>query len=151
LKAEKGNPFAPILLVVDNSDHTVLAARRALELAAAQRCKVCAVALVDTVGHLLKGNILVRDEMEEFEHDLAETSKHYLRLACSIAREGGVECEEVLMKGSWHQSILAKQREIKAGLVVVGGFTYSMVKRDLQARAKQMIIDDAPCPVLIVR
>jgi nucleotide-binding universal stress UspA family protein len=153
MATDKENPFGPILLLVDSSETVVRAARLAVELAARHQTKLYAVTVVDTetLTRLLEGRILVREEMEEFERDLTASSQRYLRMAARAAEEAGVEVEEVLLKGSWHQAVLAKQRELKAGLLVMGGFTYSMVKRDLVCRAKQLIIDDAPCPVLIVK
>lgn len=151
--SENETSFAPILLMVDSSETVARAARRAVELAAVLKAKVYAVTVVDTetLTQLLKGKILVQDEMEEFERDLAESSRRYLRMAAKVAEEAGVELEEVQLKGGWHQTILAKQRELKAGLLVVGAFSYSMIKRDLVSKAKQLIIDEVPCPVLIVR
>ena len=153
-KAERETPFsAPILLVVDASDTVVKAARRAAEVAAAFKTRIVAVSVVDTetLEHLLRHNILVKDEMEEFKHDLGESAKSYLRMASATAQELGVPCEEVLLHGSWHQSVIAKRREIGAGLVVVGGFRYTMIRRDIVGKAKQLIIDEVQCPVLIVR
>lgn len=153
MTADMENPFGPILLMVDSSDTVVRAARTAVELAARLNTKIYAVTVVDTetLTQLLKGRILVREEMEEFEVDLGESSRRYLRMASGVASEAGVELEEVQLKGGWHQTILAQQRALNAGVLVLGGFSYSMTKRDLVAKAKQLIIDEIPCPVLIVK
>lgn len=153
MASEKENPFAPILLMVDSSETAARAARRAVELAARLNCKIYAVTVVDTdtLSQLLKGKILVQDEMEEFESDLTASSRRYLRMVAKVAHDAGVEMEERLLKGGCHQTILAQQKELDAGLVVLGGFSYSMTKRDLVSKAKQHIIDELPCPVLIVR
>ena len=150
---EQLKPFAPILLVVDSSDAALRAARRAMELATVLGAKVYATSVVDTqtLGQLLKGKILVRDEMEDFEAELAESGRRYLKMVDGMAREAGVELEQVLLKGGWHQSVLYQQRECHAGLVILGAFTSSMTKRDLVAKAKQLIVDEVPCPVMIVR
>ncbi len=153
-RAERETPFAgPVLLVVDASDTFVRAAQCAAEFAVAFKTRVVAVSVVDTetLEHLLKGNVLVRDEMEEFERDLGESAQRYLNMACTVIRDAGVSCEETLASGSWHRAVVTAQRELKAGLVVIGAFTYTMVKRDITARAKQMIIDEVACPVLIVK
>ena len=154
MPAERKSPFAaPILLVVDASDTVVRAAQLAAELAAAFKTSIVAVSVVDTetLGFLLRGNILVKDEMEDLDRDLGVSAGHYLRMAAAVAQEAGVPCEQVLLRGSWHQSVITRQREIKAGIVVVGGFSYSMMKRDVVGKAKQLIIDEVTCPVLIVR
>ena len=153
MTSEKGNPFAPILLMVDSSDTATRAARCAADLAARLGAKIYAITVVDTetLTGLLKGKILVQDEMEDFENDLTDSSRRYLRMAAKVAESAGVELEEVLVKGGCHQTILAKQKELNAGLLVLGGFQYSMTRRDIVSKAKQLIIDDAPCPVMIVR
>jgi nucleotide-binding universal stress UspA family protein len=153
MPTEKENPFAPILLVVDSSETCIRAAKAAIELAARLKVKVHGVTVVDTetLNQLLKGKILVQDEMEEFESDLSASSERYLKMAAKVAEEAGVEFEQVLLKGGIHQTILAQQRELDAGLVVMGGFSYSMTKRDIVSKAKQMIIDELPCPVMMVR
>ncbi len=154
MAGEKKSPFAaPVLLVVDASDTVVRAAQLAAELAAAFKTSIVAVSVVDTetLGFLLRGNILVKDEMEELDRDLGVSGEHYLRMAAAVAQEAGVPCEQALLHGSWHQSVITKQREVKAGIVVVGGFSYSMMKRDVVGKAKQLIIDEVQCPVLIVR
>ena len=150
---EQVKPFAPILLVVDSSDAALRAARRAIELARTLQAKIFATGVVDTqtLGQLLKGKILVQDEMEDFEAELAESAKRYLKMVDGMAKEAGVDLEPVLLKGGWHQGILYQQRECKAGLVILGGFTSSMTKRDLVAKAKQLIVDEVPCPVMIVK
>ena len=110
---EKKSPFsAPILLVVDASDAVVRAAQLAAELAAAFKTSILAVSVVDTetLTFLLRGNILVKDEMEELDRDLGVSWEHYLRMAAAIAQEAGVPCEQVLLRGSWHQSVVTRQR-----------------------------------------
>jgi nucleotide-binding universal stress UspA family protein len=150
---EQVGSFAPILLVVDSSDAALRAARRAIELAGVLGAKIYATGVVDTqtLGQLLKGKILVQDEMEDFEAELAESAKRYLKMVEGLAKEADIELEPVLLKGGWHQSILYQQRECHAGLVIVGGFTSSMTKRDLVAKAKQLIVDEVPCPVMIIK
>ena len=153
MASEQENPFAPILLMVDSSEAAGRAVRRAVDLAARLRCKIYAVTVVDTetLSQLLKGKILVQDEMEDFERDLAASSQRYLNMAVKAAEEAAVEIEPRLLKGGTHQTLLAQQKELDAGLLVLGGFSYSMTKRDLVSKAKQHVIDEVKCPVLIVR
>jgi nucleotide-binding universal stress UspA family protein len=153
MASDRKNPFAPILLMVDGSETMMRAARRAVDLARLLDCKIHAVSVVDTdtLTQLLKGKILVQDEMEDFERDLTSSSERYLRMVKKAADEAGVEMETVLLKGGAHQTILAQQRKLEAGLVVLPGFSHSMTRRDLMTKAKQLILDEAPCPVLLVR
>ena len=142
-----------ILLVVDSSDAAVRAARKAVELASDLNAKVDAAFVVDTgtLRQLLSGKILVAEEMEEFEEDLAAGGRKYLRVAEQLAAEHDVSLGSHLLKGTWTPAILAEAKRVKADLIVLGGFKYSLAKRDLVCKQKQAIIDDAPCPVMVVR
>lgn len=142
-----------ILLVVDSSDAAVRAARKAVELASELGAKVDAAFVVDTgtLRQLLSGKILVAEEMEEFEEDLAAGGRKYLRMVEELADEHNVSLEMHLLKGTWTSALLAEAKRVKADLIVLGGFTSSMAKRDLVGKQKQALIDDAPCPVMVVK
>jgi len=151
--SETETPFGPILLLVDACEAVARAARLAVKVAARLKAKIYAVTVVETetLSQLLRGKILVQEEMEEFERDLTESSARYLHMVAGIAKEAGVELEEMLLKGGWHQTVLTVQKETGAALLVVCGVSYSMTARDVIGKAKRLIIDDVPCPVLIVK
>lgn len=142
-----------VLLVVESSDAAVRAARYGIALARQLASNVHAAFVVDTdtLRQLLTGRILVREEMEELETDLAQQGRKYLRMVEELGNEAGIKVQTHLLKGTWSQSVLGTAREVKADLLVMGGFTYSMTKRDLVSKQKQLVVDDAPCPVLFVR
>ncbi len=141
-----------IMLVVESSDSAIRAARAAVGLAAQVGATVHAAYVVDTgtLRQLLSGKILVAEEMAEFEDDLAEGGRKYLRMTEELSAEAGVKLETQLLKGSWTGAMLGEAKRVNADLIVLGGFKYSMVKRDLICQQKQGLIDDAPCPVMIV-
>ena len=141
-----------IFLVVESSDAAVRAARAAVGLAAQLGAIVHATYVVDigTLRQLLSGRILVAEEMEEFEEDMAAGGRNYLRMVEELAADQGVQLQTQLLKGSWEHAMLSEAKRVGADLIVLGGFKYSMIKRDLACKQKQGIIDDAPCPVMIV-
>ena len=153
MAAPDSESTGPVLLVVDGSEASGKAARRAAAMASSLKTKLIALAVIDTetLEHLRRANILVREEVLDFERGLAESAKHHLKLVRGVAREAGAQVEEVLARGGWHETVLAKQRETSARVIVLSGFTATMVHHDSLERAKQRIIEEAPCDVVVAR
>jgi nucleotide-binding universal stress UspA family protein len=112
-----------------------------------------AVAVVDTetLNKLLSVKIMVDVEMAEYERELTASSRKHLDFIERMARGEKVACQTVLGSGDIGQVTLAELRSRKADLLIMGGFTASMARLDLLAKAKQTILDDAECPVLVIK
>ena len=144
--------YKHILIWIDGTDSSDRACRVAIGLARASRCKITAVSVVDTetLGSLLKQRLLVVDEMKEFEVELAASAGKYLRNAEEIGKKAGVKMETVLLKGSAHSAILAERENRSADLLVMGIFNSADIRRDLTHRGRQLVVDGAKCPVILV-
>jgi len=129
------------------------AARDAITLAADEEAVLVLAAVVDTaiLRQLLTYRIFVQEEMEEYEEELRESAKKQLDYISSLARKAKVECECSLLTGAVHGAVLAEQKRSGAELLVMGAFKASTASRDIVAREKQLILDEIPCPVLLVR
>jgi len=129
------------------------AAEFAIHLAGAIPARLTAVSVVDTetLRKLMSVRILVEQEVREFETELERSQTRHLDYVHQLARKGGVQCAAVLGKGVCHSAVLNEQKARKADLIVLGGFRSSLTKMDLNARERQIILDEAPCPVLIVK
>jgi len=129
------------------------AARDAIALAADEEAVLVLAAVVDTaiLRQLLTYRIFVQEEMEEYEDELRESAKKQLDYISSLARKAKVKCECSLLTGSLHGAVLAEQKRSNAKLLVMGAFRASTASRDIVAREKQLILDEIPCPVLLVR
>jgi nucleotide-binding universal stress UspA family protein len=146
-------PFRHILVLVDGTEASLKAAECAVQLARAYKAQFAAVSVVDTamLTHLLTSRIMVAAEKEEYERELESSSRRHLAYVADLARENGVKTQTVLLKGAVHSAVLAEQKSCGADLIVIGAFRWSLCHRDVTARERQLILDEAPCPVLVVR
>ncbi len=142
-----------ILLVVDGSEASVAAARFAVDLGAHLGSAIHAVYVVDTatMDYLLQTHIFISEEREEFEHDLETTGQRYLDYVSTIANNHGIDVETTLLKGSIHQTVLAVARELAVDAIVVGGWRRSVTRKDAPSVERQLILDSADCPVIVVK
>jgi nucleotide-binding universal stress UspA family protein len=146
-------PVNHILVLVDGTEASFHAADRAIELARALGARLTALAVVDieTLRQLLSVKILVDAEMGEFEKELEESARRQLAEVRERALDQKVVIEEVLITGSVETVVPKEVQDRKVDLIALGGFPSTKVTRDLVARQRQMIIDRATCPVLVVK
>ena len=145
--------YSTILLLAEGSDTGMKAARDAINLAADEDATLVSAAVVDTntLKQLLTSHIFVQEEMEEYEKDLEASCRKQLNYIAQLADKAGVRNRTSLLRGACHSAILREQKERKADLLVMGAFRASTARRDMMSREKQLIIDEIPCPVLLVR
>jgi len=142
-----------VLIFADGSEGASRAADVAVLVARVHEADLVAVAVVDTetLSMLLRQHILVRDEMVEFGAELEASAERQLRAVANQAKREGVPVEITLLKGNIHATVLAEARRRKADLIVLSGFTSTMTRRDVLAKEKQYVVDESPCPVLLVK
>jgi len=88
--------------------------------------------------------------MLEFDHELESSAQTHLNYAGQLCRENQCECELLLKKGSAHAVVSDESRRVLPDLLIMGTFTSSTIKRDLNARARRLIVDEANCPIVLV-
>ena len=147
------SPVNHILALVDGTESSFHAADLAIDLARVLGARLTAVSVVDTetLRQLLSVKILVDAEMGEFEKELEESARRQLAEIRERALDNKVVIEEVLITGSVETVIPKEVEERKVDLIALGGFPSTKVTRDLMARQRQMIMDRATCPVLVVK
>ncbi|MFW6189314.1 MAG: universal stress protein [Planctomycetota bacterium] len=145
--------YSTILLFAESSEPGTKAARDAVNLAADEGATLVVAAVVDTstLRQLLSYKIFVQEEMEEYEDELEESCRKRLNYVAGMADKAGVQNRTSLLQGACHTVLLREQKQRNADLLVMGAFRASTAKRDLMAHEKQLIIDECPCPVLLVR
>lgn len=146
-------PFSSVMLLVDGTDAAVRAADYAIDLCRFAAARLIAVAVVDTetLRNLLSSRIMVEAEMKEFEAELRLSFEKHLRNVQQAASDRNVTAQTVLLKGSTHSAVLEEIRRRKPDLLVMAGYSSSLLKRDLAARERQLVLDEATLPVLLVR
>ena len=144
--------FSTIMLLAEGTEEGMQAARSAIELAADEEAALVVVSVVDTatLRQLLTSRIFVEEEMNEYEKELEVSCRMQLGYTVSLAERQNIKTRAVLQKGACHTIVLQEQRTHGADLLVMGAFRTSMIKTDLMAREKQLIIEDVSCPVLLV-
>lgn len=151
--AAGGNLLGHLLIVVDGSQPSIAAANFAVELAAQLGSRLSAVYAVDTatMDYLLQMHIFVKQEREEYEKDLERTGGRYLEYVKTIGNNHGIEVNTLLHRGRFHQVILREARALQVDAIVVGGWRRSVTRKDATSVERQLILDQADCPVIVVK
>jgi nucleotide-binding universal stress UspA family protein len=142
-----------ILVLADGSEQGFRAAAQAINLAKTAEAKLTALSVIDTetLRQLLTFRILASQEMTDFESELEVSARQYLDRVRSMAMDEKVVAEQVLVKGPYHTAVMAQQKQLGADLVVLAGFKSRDANKDLLAREYQKIVDEIPCPVMLVK
>ncbi len=145
-------PFSTIMLLAEGTDEGMQAARCAIQLAADEDAVLHIVSVVDTgtLKQLLTYRIFVEEEMRQYEQDLEVSCRKQLDYVAHLASRAAVHYRSALLTGACHTTVLQEQKQSGSDLLVMGAFRPTTVKTDLMAREKQLIIDEIPCPVLLV-
>ncbi|MHC4480585.1 MAG: universal stress protein [Planctomycetota bacterium] len=145
--------FSTILLFAEGSDEGMKAAKDAIALADDENATLIIASVVDTstLKQLVSSRIFVQEEMEEYEQELEESCRKQLNYIAQLADRAGVKNRTALLTGACHTAVLREQRARNADLLVMGAYRATTARRDLMAREKQLIVDEIPCPVLLVR
>ena len=147
------SPFSSVLLLVDGTDAAVRAADYAIALCQFAGARLVAVAVVDTetLRNLVSSRIMLEAEMKEFEAELRLSFDRHLRNLQLAASDRNVQIDTLLLRGSTHSAFLEEIRRRKPDLVVMAGYSSSFLKRDLAARERQLVLDEATAPILLVK
>jgi len=145
--------FKNILLLVDATETSAAATDTAMRLAKQWNAALIAVSVVDTatLKELLTYKIMVPQEMAEYERSLEQSAQRQLAHVEEQARKAKVDITPVQKKGSIHGVVLSEQTSRKVDLIILSAFRPSTVTRDLLAREKHLILDEAGCGVLVVK
>ena len=144
--------FDRILIVTDATDTGVHAARYAVRFAALHKARLTAIAIVDTeiLKALLTSSVLVEAEMQEFAQDFETSARTGLKYVAQLAERAGVHADMLLRKGAPHSVVIDETRRHEPDLLIMGTFSTSMIRRELNARERRLIVDEVKCPILLV-
>lgn len=147
------NLLGSLLLVVDGSEPSMAAARFAMDLARQLQSRVTAVYVVDTatMDYLTQMRIFVAEERAEFEADIERTGQRYLEYVSTIGRKQGVETTVLLRKGRFHTAILQEARNLRVNAIVLGGWRRSATRKDATSVERQLVLDLAESPVIVIK
>lgn len=146
-------PLRTIVLSVEGSQGSLVAARYAVALAKLLSVKLVAVFVVNVkvLQDLLKSRIFVDVEARVYEKDLEDQGKAMLERIGKMAAEKGVEYESFLIKGVVSDEVLNKARDCKADLLVMGELKEMASRADIFYDEGERIFRRSPCPVVMVK
>jgi len=142
-----------LVVGVSGSDASMSAAKYGIVLSKAFGCKLTAVYVVDTatLKQLLISRIFVEDESEEYRKSLEENGRRYLNYVDELASKKHITVDKLLKQGSISTQILSAADELKADLILLGGWEEKGDSRDSVSFAHREILKHSKCSVLVVK
>jgi len=142
--------FERILLPVSGSPESIVAAEFAIKLATVHNSQILALNVVDTsvVRQLSQRS---GKSPGEVDVEIEENGWHYLYYVEEMAKDNKVRTVVLLEHGFPQERIVSKAREYKAELIVIGQSAKRGTPGISFDRFSQYIMEQASCPVLIVK
>jgi nucleotide-binding universal stress UspA family protein len=142
--------FERILLPVSGSPESIVAAKFAIKLATVHNSQILALNVVDTsvVRQLAQRS---GKSPGEVDVEIEENGWHYLYYVEEMAKDNKVRTVVLLEHGFPQERIVSKAREYKAELIVIGQSAKRGTPGISFDRFSQYIMEQASCPVLIVK
>ena len=140
----------PIVLATDGSPSAAEATLRAVELARALDAPLVAVAVehVDVPSYGYYGYADLVAELTRIERKHVDAT---LAQAKAVATEAGVSCDVVHATGTTADAICLAGRKANAQMIVVGAHGWGALGRLWHGSVSMAVLQDAHCPVLVVR
>ncbi|NMA43098.1 MAG: universal stress protein [Oligosphaeraceae bacterium] len=141
------------LLVVDGSKPSLEAADFAVNFARQTGCELVATFVVDTatLDYLQQMRIFVSEERQELEQDLERKGRRYLDTVQELGQKHNLYIATHMCHGRFHQTALKLARELEVDLLIIGGWKYEIKQKDSSSVERQLIMDLAECPVIVVK
>ena len=145
--------FTSIVVAVNGSDASILAAKYAIVLAKTCRCRLSSVYVVDTatIRQLALSKILIQEESLEYEKSLESNGDRYLSFIEELARAKGIKLEREMRRGAVYTEILAVADEKKADLIILGGWEKDRNPRDIISHSYREVMVNAKCSVVLAK
>jgi nucleotide-binding universal stress UspA family protein len=141
-----------ILLAIDGSDESKLAAQAATELSRETGSEVHVVYVLPTPAQLI-GHHLYSDEIRESLIGGAERdAETFLKeQAEKVSSDGGKVADTHFRSGDPDKEILRTAEALGVGLIVMGSRGLGAVSRALLGSVSDSVVRHAHCPVFVVR
>ncbi len=141
--------YRRILLASDFSDHSALAARRAVELAERYDAELTLLHVVDYFPEDVPIDWIAPEDVDPTEFLVNRSRESLAQLASRIGRKDAAQ-EVALSSHSAKHEIIRFAKKKKMDLIVVGSHGRHRAGAVLGATAER-VLQDAPCDVLTVR
>ncbi len=147
------NPMRNILLYIDGSEPSIIAAQYAVILAKkyGSRLRTIYVVNENLLNELLKAKVFVQMEKMDYERDLEADGKRYLNYVVKLGDKKGIKVETTLRKGVVHEEVANEVDEFGCDILIQGELGEVLSLRDSFYEEGERILRKVKCPVMIVR
>jgi nucleotide-binding universal stress UspA family protein len=138
-----------ILVPVDFSKESILAAKFAVSLAQEYKTKLYLLHVRETIPGYVKAEIT---DMQALEQRIASEEKEALSNVIPQKVKDRISVEEISMAGSpVHHLIVEKAKELGADLIVLATHGRTGLAHVLLGSVAEHVVRHAPCPVFVIR
>jgi len=142
-----------IMIFVEGSQESILAAQYAVCMAKWLDCTLVAAYVVDikTLEELTKAKIFIKMEEMDYEKSLEEDGIRYLNYVKNLAESKGVFIDTEILKGEIHTEIIRKIEQDDIDLLIMGELEEPESRRDFYYNEGERTFRHSPCPVIVVK
>ncbi len=146
-------PIEHIMVYVDGSEESVIAAQYGVCLAKATGARLTAMYVVNTraLDDLVKTRIFLQDEQEEYRRDLESDSERYLQHVKKMGDQKNLSVEMLKTSGNVHTEIKKAVKENEVDLLLLGELSHVRSRRDEFYNEAERAMRSVGCSVLIVK
>lgn len=146
-------PFKHILVYIDGSEESMSAMMYSILLAKTNKAKLDVMYVVNTraLSDLVKAGIFLDMERTEYQLDLQNDAKRYLKHATKLAAMKEVEIECLVEEGSAHRVVREYIKKNDVDLLLLGGISGIRSRRDELNSETDRMLRTVSCPVLVIR
>jgi nucleotide-binding universal stress UspA family protein len=147
------SPVKKMLVYIDGTEQSITAAQYALCLSKFTGTQLTAFYVINTkaLDDLLKSRIFLKEEQLEYERDLEEDARRYLKHVQELARSKGIALETRSVTGNPNQELVKLIREEGFDLLVIGELSRIRSRRDEFFDETERAMRAVACSVLIVK
>jgi len=142
-----------ILVYIDGTEQSVVAAHYAVCLAKTLNTELSALFVVNTqaLGTLVKSRIFLQDEEAEYRRDLNADAERYLKHVQTIGQAKGVDIKLLNKSGSVSGEIKKCVKENDIDLLIIGELSRIKSRRDQFYDETERAMRSVSCSVLMVK
>jgi nucleotide-binding universal stress UspA family protein len=141
------------MVYVDGTEQSITAVQYAICLASFSSAELIAHYVINTraMEDLLRARIFLKDEQEDYEHDMEADAERYLNHVNELAVKKGLSIITRRSKGNVHKEIVNAIKEEDVDLLVIGELSRIRSRRDEFYDEAERAMRTVPCSVLIVK
>jgi len=146
-------PFQKILIYVDGSEECIAAAQMAIVMArqTGAALKALYVVNVSLLKELTRAKIFVEIESMDYEQDLLQDGKRYLRYIREMAAAKRVSVDTELIKGVVNKEVVEGAGKFGADLLMMGELEEVRSRTDSYHDEAELIFRKVNCSVMVVK